>query len=69
MPSAANFTFIECDHNSKTAEKINNLLLKNGVIIRQLHSYGLPNCLRITIGTREEMKRIIEVLNKRNLIL
>ena len=69
LPSVANFSFIECDHNSKTAEKINNLLLKNGVIIRQLHSYGLPNCLRITIGSREEMKKIIKVLNKSKLIL
>ena len=46
------------------AEKIYNSLLKNGIIIRQLHSYGLPYCLRITIGTREEMQKTIDVLSK-----
>ena len=46
------------------AEEIYNILLKNGIIVRQLNSYGLPNCLRITIGTREEMEKTIEVLAK-----
>ena len=44
------------------AEKIHNILLQNGIIVRQLHSYGLPHCLRITIGRREEMEKTIEVL-------
>ena len=48
-------------------EKINSLLLENGIIVRQLHSYGLPNGLRITIGTKTEMKKTIDVLRKGNL--
>ena len=49
------------------AEEIYNILLKNGIIVRQLNSYGLPNCLRITIGTREEMEKTIKVLVKSKL--
>lgn len=67
LPSSANFTFIECKQNSKMADQIFNILLNNGIIVRQLHSYGLPYCLRITIGTRNEMKKTIEILKTRNI--
>ena len=67
LPSETNFIFIKCNSDTNMAEKINSLLLANGIIIRQLHSYGLPNCLRITIGTKKEMEKIIEVLRKGNL--
>jgi len=68
LPSVSNFIFIECNQNSNMAEDIYNILLKNGIIVRQLHSYGLPHCLRITIGTRDEMKKTIEFLNKSDLM-
>ena len=58
--SFANFVFIECT-NSKT-DKIFDELLKNGIIVRQLNSYNLPNCIRITIGTMDEMKKVVSVL-------
>ena len=67
LPSTSNFTFVECNQKSDMAEKIHNLLLQNGIIVRQLHSYGLPHCLRITIGTREEIEKTIDVLVKGNL--
>ena len=60
LPSFANFVFIECT-NSKT-DKIFDELLKNGIIVRQLNSYNLPNCIRITIGTMDEMKKVVSVL-------
>ena len=49
------------------ADKIFNLLLENGIIVRQLQSYGLSHCLRITIGTRKQMEKTIEVLEKSKL--
>jgi len=65
--SYANFVMIEFD----TAEEVNQLnseLLKRGVIVRPLTAFGLPNCLRISIGTEEEnkicMKNIRELLIK-----
>ena len=60
FPSYANFSFLELSESD--AKKISDTLLKNGVIIRQLDSYNLPHCLRITIGTMADMKKTIEIL-------
>ena len=57
-----NFTLIESSVDE--AEKISNHLMDDGIIIRRLNSYNLPNFLRITIGTKEEMKITIESLKK-----
>ena len=60
FPSYANFSFLKLSEND--AKKISDILLKNGIIIRQLDSYNLPHCLRITIGTMVDMQKPIEVL-------
>ena len=57
-----NFTLIET--SLEEAEKINNHLISDGIIIRRLNSYNLPNFLRISIGTEEEMKMTVESLKK-----
>ena len=41
---------------------MSDTLLKNGIIIRQLDSYNLSHCLRITIGTMTDMQKTIGVL-------
>jgi len=61
-PSVANFSFVESTRD--TAKKIANHLLENGIIVRQLDSYNLPHCLRITIGTKTEMETTINSLKK-----
>jgi len=61
-PSEGNFSFVET--SEEKAKKISSHLANEGIIIRQLDSYGLPNCLRITIGTREEMETTIQSLRK-----
>ena len=61
-PSEGNFSFIET--TEKKAKDISAQLMSDGIIIRQLDSYGLPNCLRITIGTKDEMMATIESLKK-----
>jgi histidinol-phosphate aminotransferase len=38
------------------AEAFTLAMLKKGVILRRLPAFGLPNCVRITIGTPEEME-------------
>ena len=60
--SEGNFSFIQS--SEKKAKEISAHLTNEGIIIRQLDSYGLPNCLRITIGTQEEMIATIESLKK-----
>jgi len=59
-PSEGNFSFVEM--SDEEAKKIFAHLTNSGIIVRQLDSYGLPNCLRITIGTREEMEATINSL-------
>jgi histidinol-phosphate aminotransferase len=39
-------------------------LLRQGVIVRPVANYGMPNHLRITIGLPEENRRFIEALRK-----
>jgi len=62
LPSFANFSFLKTTANH--AIQISNHLQKDGIIIRQLDSYNLPHCLRITIGTEEEMQLTIKSLKK-----
>ena len=61
-PSVANFSFVETTQDR--AEKIAKHLLENGILVRQLDSYNLPHCLRITIGTKAEMEMTINSLEK-----
>jgi histidinol-phosphate aminotransferase len=41
--------------SEEEASKFNQGMLEQGVILRQLGGFGLANCVRITIGTPEEM--------------
>ena len=60
--SEGNFSFIET--SEEKAIKISKHLTNEGILVRQLDSYGLPNCLRITIGTKQEMETTIKALKK-----
>ena len=57
-----NFSFIKT--SKERAKEIGIHLMNEGIIIRQLDSYNLPNCLRITIGTKDEMEKTIKSLKK-----
>ncbi len=52
-PSIANFILLDFG-NSEICQKVNESLLKKGVIFREMTAYGLPTCLRMSIGTDEE---------------
>ncbi|UCV24211.1 histidinol-phosphate transaminase [Ferribacterium limneticum] len=43
---------------------VNQKLLKQGVIIRPIGGYGLPEWLRVTIGTEPENARFLEALEQ-----
>lgn len=59
-PSDANFILVKM----KEAKKIYDYLAANGIIVRDRSTVQLcDNCLRITIGTPEENKKIIDTLN------
>ena len=39
-------------------------LLAQGVVVRPLAAFGLPNCLRISTGLDDDNRRCIEALRK-----
>lgn len=57
-PSVCNFILVEFDN----ANAVNEHLLSQGIIARAVANYGLPNCLRFTIGTEAENKAVIDAL-------
>jgi histidinol-phosphate aminotransferase len=60
-PSRANFILVDVGRN---AHDIYQRLLKNGVIVRPMMSFGMESALRISIGTPEENRRLIKALRK-----
>lgn len=63
IPTQANFILMLFPkEEGKTAEDANKTLLKNGIIVRAMNAYGLPDCLRVTIGTDEDMIAVLAVL-------
>jgi len=59
--SVANFVLARFGETS-TAQKADGFLRERGIIVRRVDSYGLPDCLRITIGTAEEMNAFIAAM-------
>lgn len=64
IPSQANFYLCDFTESKKTAKQVNDYLLTNGIIVRDVSSYNLPQYLRITIGKPEENSKVIEILRK-----
>jgi len=61
VPSKGNFLLIDF---AQDAMPIYQQMLELGVITRPVANYGLPNCLRITIGTEAEMQRLVQVMKQ-----
>ena len=59
IPTQGNFITIDLH---REAAPVYNALLRQGVIVRPIKGYGLPNHLRITIGTPEQNERLIAAL-------
>ena len=54
-PSGGNFLLVRFA-STEQANAICQKLLQVGIIVRPMDSYGLSDCLRITIGSRDEME-------------
>lgn len=61
VPSKGNFILVDF---GRDAMPIYQKMLELGVITRPVANYGLPNCLRITIGSEAEMERMVEVMDQ-----
>ncbi|MEQ8689397.1 MAG: histidinol-phosphate transaminase [Pseudomonadales bacterium] len=56
IPSVGNFVTVDC---RRSGPEVFQALLKLGVIARPVAEYGLPNHLRVTVGTAEENARFL----------
>jgi histidinol-phosphate aminotransferase len=58
-PTQGNFILIDC---GRPALPIYDAMLRLGVIVRPVGAYGLPNHLRITLGTQPQNQRMLAAL-------
>ncbi|MGF1668969.1 MAG: histidinol-phosphate transaminase [Balneolaceae bacterium] len=63
VESVSNSVMI-CLENENEAADFTQAMLEEGVIIRQAGAFGLPNCVRITIGLPEDMKHFEKSFEK-----
>ncbi|MNR69197.1 Histidinol-phosphate aminotransferase 2 [compost metagenome] len=60
-PSQTNFLLVE--FGPRTAQ-VEADLVARGVVLRPMGGYGLPQCLRITVGTIDENRRPLAALDE-----
>jgi histidinol-phosphate aminotransferase len=58
-PSLANFVLIDC---GKPSAPIYERLLRQGVIVRPMAAWGLPNCIRVSVASHQDMPRVVRAL-------
>ena len=62
-PSVANFALVRFPDGARTdADAAFSFLQSRGTLTRKMAAYGLPQCLRITIGTGPEMETVATAL-------
>lgn len=60
-PSRANFVLIDC---KRPSGPVYEAMLRQGVIVRPLAGYRMPNHLRITVGTEAQNQRMLGALER-----
>jgi len=63
VPTEANFIMVVLEDEA-AARRIFEGLLKEGVIVRPLASFGLPTCIRISTGVDGDHERCLEGMSK-----
>ena len=58
VPSVANFMLVKVGDGWRVFEA----LQRRGVIVRPVKSYGLPEWVRVTVGTHEQNERVLAEL-------
>ena len=61
FPTQTNFFLIDV---RKDADEIYEDMLRQGVIVRSMKSYGYPNYIRVNVGLHEENVRFLKALEK-----
>lgn len=63
FPSAGNFVLVRFADAAK-ATAANDYLNTKGIIVRPVGGYGLPDCLRITVGTEDQNRAVLDALSE-----
>jgi histidinol-phosphate aminotransferase len=63
VPSEANFLMTVLP-GEQDAQRVFEELLAEGVVIRPLKAFGLPNCLRISTGTDDDNRLCVDALRR-----
>ena len=58
VPSHANFVLVRVGDGKAVFQA----LMRRGIIIRDMNAYGLPEWIRVSIGTREQNERFLAEL-------
>jgi len=64
LPSAGNFILVLFPDAGRTAAAANDLLNARGIIVRAVGGYGIHNGLRITVGTEDQNRAVIDALSE-----
>lgn len=63
IPSVANFIMVKFK-SAKQASKLADSLEKSNIFIRKLNNYKLSDCLRISIGSEKDLKKLFREVKK-----
>lgn len=63
VPSQASFILVDFEAALR-AQSAFDYLRQHGLVVRPMAGYGLPSCLRITIGTEEQMQATVATLTR-----
>jgi len=64
-PSVGNFVLIHFPkEKGRDAASADEFLKARGIILRRVAAYGLPNCLRMTIGTESDNHAVVGALSQ-----
>jgi histidinol-phosphate aminotransferase len=61
VPTSANFVYFETEEN---ADLVSQRMQAGGVIVRSLAPWGIPNGIRVTVGTPEQNGRFLQTLSR-----
>ncbi|MBK4738090.1 histidinol-phosphate transaminase [Noviherbaspirillum pedocola] len=64
VPSYGNFVLVKVGADDGAGSRVNLALLKQGIIVRPVNGYGLPQWLRISIGLPEENAAFLTALKQ-----
>ncbi|WP_293778105.1 histidinol-phosphate transaminase [uncultured Oxalicibacterium sp.] len=64
VPSSGNFVLVKVGNDDAAGSRVNLALLKQGMIVRPVGNYGLPQWLRISIGLPDENAQCLAALKK-----